>query len=620
MPPNVKLPTDHKPISPLQPHLFMVLVLQVNKMAGIIEYQLPRLGLLKIEIYPYTKKAMDIMNNAGSIDVLKKNPQLGVIRNAYEGAHHTRLEYVVIQLYIISKLSESKLEGLSNSNRLIGNHNISGADILQLWSILLNIGHLYATFSNERGLLNLVKKDKKVRNCIMRGISYNMEIKQHYNNIIENDDVYRFHEILSYFFLNKLKRKYKDSINLLISVIGLYMFNNSDKIIKLKGYFKKIRQRAFLFLDTNYGPVPVTYELGQMLLDIENYKSNIFIEEDSQLQQSLNLFEDLLSESFYLNSISMHAYALQARKVFNDLRNTGDKLYSLTTLFEFLKNEDKLELIDPKSDNYEFLRLWIDDNKTNYSILRSFSAIELEEKWNRNLPLSRCFCTIEKEPKGAMLGITLSIKNGIGKTDFTKIAMKVIQLLSSFHREYLKRLPDDGYYYMVFEQSCKELLLYILNRLWKSRYIASYVYSKYSDFWALERGKINTNGMLDYILKYFVGQEMGEDRLNEIYTLREAINNMGHRGSVLFTTGRILIKQHNSNKIITDLDTVALLSDSKQLSLVLLEAKNQRNRSMTQAHNKVVSMINTLGYNSVNSLEIAGIKNRGAYSIIPLYP
>jgi hypothetical protein len=136
----------------------------------------------------------------------------------------------------------------------------------------------------------------------------------------------------------------------------------------------------------------------------------------------------------------------------------------------------------------------------------------------------------------------------------------------------------------------------------------------------LERGKINTNGMLDYILKYFVGQEMGEDRLNEIYTLREAINNMGHRGSVLFTTGRILIKEHNSNKIITDLDTVALLSDSKQLSLVLLEAKNQRNRSMTQAHNKVVSMINTLGYNSVNSLEIAGIKNRGAYSIIPLYP
>jgi hypothetical protein len=299
----------------------------------------------------------------------------------------------------------------------------------------------------------------------MRGILYNMEIKQHYNNIIENDDVYRFHEILSYFFLNRLKRKYKDSINLLISVIGLYMFNNSDKIIKLKGYFKKIRQSAFLFLDTNYGPVPVTYELGQMLLDIENYKSNIFIEEDVQLQQSLNLFEDLLSESFYLNSISMHAYALQARKVFNDLRNTGDKLYSLTTLFEFLKNEDKLELIDPKSDNYEFLRLWIDDNKTNYSILRSFSAIELEEKWNRNLPLSRCFCTIEKEPKGAMLGITLSIKNGIGKTDFTKIAMKVIQLLSSFHREYLKRLPDDGYYYMVFEQSCKELLLYILNRL-----------------------------------------------------------------------------------------------------------------------------------------------------------
>jgi hypothetical protein len=66
-------------------------------MAEVLEYQLPNLGLLKIFIYPYAKLALDIIRGGNLLSILKRNPQLGTIRIAHEGAHHTRWEYVLVQ-------------------------------------------------------------------------------------------------------------------------------------------------------------------------------------------------------------------------------------------------------------------------------------------------------------------------------------------------------------------------------------------------------------------------------------------------------------------------------------------------------------------------------------------
>lgn len=346
-------------------------------MADVIEYQLPNLGLLKIFIYPYAKLALDIIKGGNFLDILKRNPQLGAIKIAHEGAHHTRWEYVLVQLYIITKLSEktifieNKLEGLSNNDPIIGRYKISGADFLQLWVLLSNIGHLYGTFANERGLLYRLKEDRNLKNCLISGLPNDRRIRELLNNILINDDVYSIHKILSYFFINRLRRKYKDNIDLLISILNLFNFEHtraSERLTKLKGYFTKIRQSAFLFLDSIYGPVPVTFELGQVLLDMENYKKNIFIDEFSELQTALNNFEDLLAESFYLNKTSMHSYGKQAKLFANSLQDERDRIYSISNLYTKLTNNKKLELADPKINSYDLVHFWIDDNNNNVNI------------------------------------------------------------------------------------------------------------------------------------------------------------------------------------------------------------------------------------------------------------
>jgi hypothetical protein len=121
-------------------------------------------------------------------------------------------------------------------------------------------------------------------------------------------------------------------------------------------------------------------------------------------------------------------------------------------------------------------------------------------------------------------------------------------------------------------------------------------------------------------MKIYTKDKMQQDRLNEIITLKEAINNIKHRSSILFTTSQILVKKFADNSHITDLDTIAVLSDSSELSLLLLEAKNKRKRSVGEAVKKLESTLNMLGFNHSNMPPIITIPKHGAYSRVHLYP
>lgn len=55
-----------------------------------LKYHVPGLGELKADLYENSSKAYDFLKENGYVDRLKKIDQLGVIRNVYEGAHHSR--------------------------------------------------------------------------------------------------------------------------------------------------------------------------------------------------------------------------------------------------------------------------------------------------------------------------------------------------------------------------------------------------------------------------------------------------------------------------------------------------------------------------------------------------
>ena len=128
----------------------------------ILEYHVPQLGKVSAMLCPWCKRTYDLLDKCGHIDRLRRIDQLGVIRNVYEGVHHSRWEYVMLQLSLICTLrkdDESKGLGLSSTGKILG-EEVSGCDILQMWTLLFNAGHLPGTFATERALLRYCRNHR----------------------------------------------------------------------------------------------------------------------------------------------------------------------------------------------------------------------------------------------------------------------------------------------------------------------------------------------------------------------------------------------------------------------------------------------------------------------------
>jgi hypothetical protein len=147
-----------------------------------LEYHLPTLGTLNVGLFPLASKAYYLLDKNGHIQHLKRMNQLGIIRNVYQGAHHSRWEYIMAQLSLVYELATRvneegrKIEqsyGLSSKNTEISDHQdskASGADIIQCWILLLNLGHLDGTFSTERGVMRTIQGNVQLRHAFLEGI------------------------------------------------------------------------------------------------------------------------------------------------------------------------------------------------------------------------------------------------------------------------------------------------------------------------------------------------------------------------------------------------------------------------------------------------------------------
>ena len=72
-----------------------------------IEYTIPSLGIINTQIYKPCASACYVLNKYNYIEKLKTINQLGVIKNTFNGTHHPRWEYVVLQIYLLNQLKKT---------------------------------------------------------------------------------------------------------------------------------------------------------------------------------------------------------------------------------------------------------------------------------------------------------------------------------------------------------------------------------------------------------------------------------------------------------------------------------------------------------------------------------
>ena len=119
---------------------------------------------VEIDIYPYATELYEELEHIGIINRVKEIPQLGVIKVAKRLAK-TRYDYIMLQLYL-HQMIKNHLQGhlrwtynnyvaakeFRKDYKYIKKDKPSIGDILQLLTIVYNIGHFYNTFTASRAV------------------------------------------------------------------------------------------------------------------------------------------------------------------------------------------------------------------------------------------------------------------------------------------------------------------------------------------------------------------------------------------------------------------------------------------------------------------------------------
>lgn len=226
-------------------------------------YSIPTIGKVEIDLNGYPYKFYQIMERHNEVERLKKLEHLGVLQNIFPGIRHTRWDYTMTMLYLIQRLREAGLDGLSRI-RKVGEIDLSGRDIMQLLALVANIGHFPGTFSVEKG--------------IMRYISQNEELKNRLKDLAEIEDE-QFEQV-DYFTLNKLMALLKlqwwqegsvDAEKNLISSVKQLVKQSfleeppTEHHAKIVEYFNFVRRMSYQLLDCLYVNLPVRVEYAEFI-------------------------------------------------------------------------------------------------------------------------------------------------------------------------------------------------------------------------------------------------------------------------------------------------------------------------------------------------------------------
>lgn len=603
----------------------------------ILNYNVPQLGKVTSRLYDEAVNCYDFLDYYSYIEKMKTTDQLGVIRGIHEGAHHSRWEYVMVQLSLIHQLSTLKDDdtgrnvanglGLQKKINFLG-HEISGAGILQIWILLFNSGHLPGTYSTERGILRHYENNNKFQKIFYDGLPKNcLHIM---DKVVKEQDIYTFHKALICFQLqrNRGSRCYlgNDFIDLLFEVINYYFPKNepSQSQKNLLNLYNRIRQLSFLFLDSQYLSFPLNFDLSKIFFNFSYYLNDLFKKQDSIILRTLDSFEDLLSINVYHSAEAISGLGLHSKKI-----EESDKICRINTItelkeylkdyyyfypdFEMLyKDKEIFHMLFEINFTFSFI------NEHLIKKFRNFLSYETEEKLKLKYG-NRCNLAFQSANRSKQMAIALTVPNSrmdknlkvIGKylKDFINFNINLKKEESPF----IKDIIDD-----VIQKPYQELFLSIIN------YVSdeNVTFEIKNENISKSIMPINTSlkHYTDEIDKVIDNSDLEKYRQHEIRTLNESLRNLKYRSGWLVSLSPIDVFDKNRDPI-TDIDGGAIGFRDGKIGILLVEAKNQRHGSLSAAETQLENNIKDLKFKTSyksDLVKIIGPQVKGVYSYIIL--
>jgi len=591
-----------------------------------LEYHVPQLGKITARLCPHATETYELLDKYGHIDRMRAIDQLGVIRSVYEGVHHSRWEYVMLQLGLVHRLRNDKsTKGLGLSSEIkISDKNVSGIDILQMWVLLFNAGHLPGTFATERALLRYCNKHGDLKTTINRGLSGNGQ-REYFSDILKNENIYSFYKILTYFHLERYRRYNPQFIDFLQEVLNFYIFESEKrpkKVGQLKNLFRRTRRISYLFLDSNYSPVPIDFNLPTIFLNLPEYVTPLFKEYNAPISRTLDSLEDLLSINVYHSADSLRTLGYHTKRIEHMISKKKEEkeLIKITGLQRYLmKNYDDFQ---PTYNDWKYaLNIHLLFEMPQFhSLTNAFKknlSYDIEEKWNKKYGTNSCQLALQAAPTSKHIVINLSFypqsqmqKNVEILGHFLK---DLINLNSKIKTE--KRVKGFGSFIDdMFQRPYKELLLSILKYITDEK--LSFEFKEDN----LDRMSIlstkNSKTAAEKIEKILGAECVPNARSHELKILQKSLSKLHHRSGLLLSVQSILVYDHDRNHL-TDIDGFGLGFKNGNIGVLLAEAKNQSRRSFSKSKKQLKKTLEKLNFKTGESPDIVQV-SKGAYCYLTI--
>lgn len=305
-------------------------------------YNLPGLGTVRPRLFPSAAAVWDFLKPYGHVRRLQTTSQLGVLREAFPGAHHTRYEYVVAQLALLSGLAQGDaitaypLSAPRNElGTLPGISAPSGAELLQVLAILTNAGHVQTTFAGSRVLLHHFRETRPPRRAFRRGLPE--EDRPEFDRVVDEYRLYRLHYLLMSFLLERYRgREHGDDYaSFCQALLREFMKeeSESESMRSLFQLYQGIRLLTFLALDSLYAPVPFSLDLGPVFLGPGREVDEIFGPR-SHFQEALQRFAGVMQDSVYLSGEALLHLSVSSQRVRRALDAVGEEGKPITGVRE----------------------------------------------------------------------------------------------------------------------------------------------------------------------------------------------------------------------------------------------------------------------------------------------
>jgi hypothetical protein len=555
-------------------------------------------GYIDINLYEYTEKINDFLNRdkINEIHRLKKLNQLGLISEIYESTHHSKWEYIIIQMYLSQLISNEKGYGLKSNIKLKSDKYITVIDLINSWTFLFNIGHLQRTFSSERywfeAILNNTHLQKHLSKKLPRKI-----FKMAFTEIIENQDYFRFFYIISILFIHqKLSKKSKEISDEMLDIFELWFRKDPRKSVKnAKDLFRKIRKFSFIYLDTNNSHTCFNIQTTLFFNHIKDNANTILTEDENELIVVFDEIEKILQNNVY-SSIEVKqclmCYLMKRKEQLKRKTTLKSKEISkgITYPDKFMNNllsarTDDIYLRWSK-DDWKFVSRF--DFRDTYFLNRDRCKYFAEESYMNTLNHIHFLIEPIKSDNLESTIIDVFCNDDLIEKDIGIIATKIKNYILKYYN------INDEFFIFSAEKIVKDLFQFCLKSFFDNRKKIRYSQESpcdYSNFHFIDSFS-KTKSIVSEIRKDTNKSGLSKERKHEIFSLLKLIKDIHLSGATIIALQSVRILDENSNDI-AEFDGVAINISRNKIKAIFIEAKSGGVTS-TKALNELVVKLDKL--------------------------